>query len=142
MKRPAKMAFVLAVGIVVLFIAGCEEQNLLAVRKSRLVVLENEQLKVQLEECKQKNEQQKELFEKELEEQKRGLEREIKKQGRLLDRCLKEKMVLANTTEEYVQGRLDSVFKSIVDENVKLNQENKDLKAEIERLREEAEKSE
>jgi len=206
MKRPAKMVFILAVGIVVLIIAGCGEQNLLVIRKSRLILNENEQLKGQLEKCKEENEQQKELFKRELEKQKEKLEkkieqqkelskrelekqkeklekkieqqkelskrelekrkehfkkkieqqkellekelerqeekfaRRIKNQKKLLDKCLKQKRALANTTEDYVQGRLDGLFKGVVDENVKLNQENEGLKAKIERLREEAEK--
>jgi len=136
MKRPAKMVFILAVGIVVLIIAGCEEVNLLAVRKSRLIVLENEQLKGQLEKRKEKNEQQKELFEKELEEQKEDLEKKIKKQKRLLDNCLKRKETLEKQTREVIQERMDSVFKGVMEENVKLRRENKDLKAEIKQLRE------
>jgi len=164
MKRPAKMALILAVGIVVLIIAGCGEQNLLVIRKSRLILDENEQLKGQLEKCKEKNEQQKELskrelekqkeklekkneqqkelFEKELEKQEEKLERKITNQKRLLDKCLRQKRVLANNTEDFVQGRLDGIFKGVMGENVKLRQENKELKAEIKRLREEAEKEE
>ena len=62
MKRRAERAFILAVcTVVIMLIAGCEEQNL--ARKSRLLAAENIQLKEQLEQCEKEVEKQNALEE-------------------------------------------------------------------------------
>jgi vacuolar-type H+-ATPase subunit I/STV1 len=151
MKTIAKMTFVLAIGIFVLIAAGCEEE-MSAVRKSRLVVLENEKIKKELESCQKENQQQKELLDKEfekkendldnkIEKQKKLLEKEfekkendlenkIEKQKELLDGCLKTKGLLEEKTSKELQGQLDSILKDVVGENTRLRQENEGLKAE------------
>ncbi|UCE99974.1 MAG: hypothetical protein JSV82_02600 [Planctomycetota bacterium] len=138
MKRPTHKALVLAVGIVLLIIAGCEQENLLAIRKSRLIAIENEKLKEQLVQCENEIEQQKELFEKELEQQKENLEEEIERQKSRLDECQERKRALEKKTKEILQEQIDSVFMGVMEENVKLRRENEDLKAQIKQLSEEA----
>ena len=151
MKRTAKMTFVLAIGIFVLIAAGCEEEKTSVVRKGRLVVLENEKIKKELESCQKENQQQKELLEKEfekkrndledkIEKQKEQFEKELEKQGGNLENCRNQKKILEGTTEKYMQKQVDSVLKVVMDENVRLRQENEGLKAEIEQLKAEKDK--
>ena len=140
MKRTTKTTFVLAIGIFMLIIAGCEEENNLAIRKSRLIVIENEKLKKELESCQKENQQQKELLGKEFEKKRNDLEKKIENQKMALDDCLKEKKVLEGRTSKDIEKQVDSVLKDVVDENAKLRQENEGLKAEIEQLKAEEDK--
>ncbi len=133
MKRTAKTAFIVTIGIFMLIAAGCEEEEMSVVRKGRLVVLENEKIKKELESCQKKNEEQKEQFEKELEKQRGNLENK-------LEDCLDKKRVLEGTTEKYMEKQLNSILKDVVDENAKLRQENEGLKAELEQLKAEKDK--
>ena len=128
MKRPVPKTLVLAVGIIVGFmlIAGCEEEENLSdtkpdaepnAKRSRLIAIENTQLKAQIEELKK-------LHSSEMEEQKK-----------LLDKCLREKKALQDVSEKGIDNYMKDILGPLSDENVKLREENKTLKAQIEKLK-------
>lgn len=116
MKRPSQKVAVLAVGIVVImFVAGCEEEALSTqsnIRKHKLIAAENKQLK---KESEQRS-------------------KEIKSQKELLDKCLEEKKNLQEKPQEDAEELMTLVFESFNEESKKLKEENKNLKARIEEL--------
>ncbi len=129
MKRPVPKTLVLAVGIIVGFmlIAGCkkEEENLSDTKpdaepntkRSRLIAIENVQLKEQIEKLKN-------LHTGEMEEQKK-----------LLDNCLREKGTLEEMSKQGIDNYMQNILGPLSDENVKLQEEIKTLKAQIEKLK-------
>jgi len=128
MGKPRQKTLVLAVGVVVaiMFIASCEEeQNLtdtkLATKKSRLVAVENMQLKKQIE------------------QQERMHANAMKKQKELLNKCLQDKKALEEVSAQTVRNLMDDVLANIIEENAKLQKENEALKAQIEQLEKEFE---
>jgi cell division protein FtsB len=134
MKRPVPKTLVLAVGIIVGFmlIAGCEEEENLSntkpdtepnTKRSRLIAIENAQLKAQIEELKKLHSS------------------EMEKQKKLLDNCLREKGVLQEMSEKGVENFMQDILGPISEENVKLQEEIKTLKAQIEKLKTELEEA-
>ena len=125
MKRRAQKAFVLAAGIVVIMlIAGCdEEQNLSstksAVKKHQLIAAENMRLTKELE---QRDE-------------------EIKKQEKLLEKCLKEKNAWKERAQQNIKEQVDSVLTVVMEKIEELRKENEGLKAQIEKLKAELEEA-
>ena len=129
MERPVPKTLVLAVGIIVGFmlIAGCkkEEENLSDTKpdaepntkRSRLIAIENVQLKEQIEKLKN-------LHTGEMEEQKK-----------LLDNCLREKGTLEEMSKQGIDNYMQNILGPLSDENVKLQEEIKTLKAQIEKLK-------
>ena len=79
MKKSGTTPVVLmvAVGFVLMSIAGCQEQDPSNTRMSKLIALENKQLKKQLEQCDEEIENQKQLLE-ECQEVKKVLEKQAK----------------------------------------------------------------
>lgn len=134
MKRRAQKAFVLAVSIVVIMlIAGCdEEQNLSstksAVKKHRLIAAENMRLKKDLERRDKEIKSQKELHNK-----------KSKQQQELLEKCLKEKNACQERTQQDIQKQVDSVLTVVMEKSEELRKENESLKAQIEKLQAELE---
>lgn len=104
MKRWTQKAVILAVGVVIMLIAGCEKENPLA--------NENMQLKEQLEQR----------------------DKEIEKQKELLAKCLQEKEVLKENSQKNIRGQVESILVVVMEENVKLREENDKLKTQIEQL--------
>jgi hypothetical protein len=124
MKSPAPKTLLLAVGVVVAltFFAGCEEEQKLpdtksGDKRSRLIAMENLELKKQLE------------------AQKRRHAREMENQKMLLEQCLQEKKSFEQLAGENVQDVMDTLLKSVSEENQRLRREVESLKAEIERLK-------
>ena len=128
MKRLVPKTLVLAVGIIVCFmlIAGCEEEENLSntkpdaepnTKRSRLIAIENTQLKAQIEELKKVHSS------------------EMEKQKKLLDNCLREKGTLQEMSEKGVEDFMQDVLGPLSDENTRLQEENKALKAQIEKLK-------
>lgn len=114
MKRWTPKSVVPAVGIVlVMLIAGCEEQSLSGAEKSRLIADENIQLKQEL----------------------KRRDREIKKQKGLLGECLQEKKVAEERADKSIEDMMDNVVKDILRENRELREENEKLKRELEESR-------
>ena len=147
MKRPGQIALVLTVGIIVVSIAGCGEQNLSDNKKCRLIANENRRLK------------------KEIETQKESLVEEIERQEALVAKCLQEKKTLEERSwkniqelrqeNENLKTRMKRLEKSIppsdeqlqqqvndlgehalkdFEEIIKLTEENKKLKAQVQQL--------
>ncbi|MCJ7779005.1 MAG: hypothetical protein MUP16_11925 [Sedimentisphaerales bacterium] len=103
-------AVILTVGVVIMLIAGCSEQNTSSeVRKSRLIAA---QLKKQSEQ----------------------LSKEIEEQKELLAKCLEEKKI-ATQPQESVKEQMDSLLTAAMEQNAELRDENEKLKMEIRELK-------
>ena len=126
MEKALKKGFVLAVSVLVMSIAGCQEQELPGTKKSRLIAAENMQLKKELEQRSQEIERLKELHDKQMKEQ------EV-----LLEKCLQEKETWKEKSRQNVRNQVKGVVDAIMEQNVKLRQENEKLKAQIEELKQE-----
>ena len=123
MKRAARKIFVLAVCVVVMLIVGCGQQEPPGIKKSRLIAVENMQLKRELEQCNREIEKLIELH-----------NREIKKQEELLAKCVREKDSWKQKARQNVRNQVKGVFDAVMEQNAKLLDENKKLKAQIEKL--------
>ena len=116
MRKSTKSAFVVAVGIIVVMsLAGCQEQNLQSAKKSRFIAEKNIQLKKQL---KQRD-------------------KEIERQKQLLAKRQQEKKNLEGVSKEGVENLIGTVFKGFSEENMRLQRENEELKAQVENLKKE-----
>jgi len=125
MKKAVGKGFVLVVSVVVvMLIAGCQEQQLPSEKKSRLIAAENMQLKKELERRSKEIEGLKELH-----------DREIQKQEKLLAKCLEEKETWKEKSRQNIRNQVNGVVDAIMEQNAKLRQENEKLKAQIENLR-------
>ena len=123
MKRPATKIFVLTVCVVVMLIAGCGNQKPPSVKKSRLIAVENMRLTKELEQRNREIESIKELHNK-----------EIKKQEKLLAKCVQEKEGWKKKARQNVRNQVKGVLDAVMEQNVKLREENEKLKAQIEKL--------
>lgn len=116
MKKPVQKAFALAVvGLIIMLIAGCEEEKLSNTKMSRLIGNENRQLKKQLEQCN----------------------KEIKKQKKLLNKCLRDKKGLEGQTNEEIENKVSGFFGIFAETTKEINDENEKLKAQVEELQKE-----
>ena len=123
MKKIVRKIFVLAVGVVVMSIAGCGNQEPPGVKRSRLIAVENMRLKKELG---QRN--------KEIERLNELRNKESKKQEKLLAECMQEKMSWKQKARQNVRKQMKGVFDAVMEQNVKLSEENEKLKAQIEKL--------
>jgi len=134
MKRPVPKTLVLAVGIIVGFmlIAGCEEEENLSntkpdtepnTKRSRLIAIENAQLKEQIEKLKNLH------------------AGEMERQKKLLDNCLREKGTLQEMSNKGVEDFMQNILGPLAEENTKMQEEIKTLKAQIEKLKTELEEA-
>jgi len=123
MKKPATKILVLAVCVVVMSIAGCGEQELPSMKKSRLIAVENMQLKRELEQYNREIEKLIELH-----------NRESRKQEKILAECVQEKESWKQKAQQNVRNQVKGVFDAVMEQNAKLLEENKKLRAEIEKL--------
>ncbi|MHC4488668.1 MAG: hypothetical protein ACYSW7_05760 [Planctomycetota bacterium] len=125
MEKAVRKGFVLVVSVVVvvMLIAGCEEQQLPSAKKSRLIAAENMQLKKELERRSEDIERLKELH-----------DREIQKQEKLLAKCLEEKETWKEKSRQNIRNQVNGVVDAIMEQNAKLRRENEKLKAQIEEL--------
>jgi len=123
MKGPAREVFVLVVSVVVMLIGGCAGQEPPSVKKSRTIAAENIELRKELAQSS-----------KEIEKLKEQHSEELKKQEKLLQTCLQEKEDWKNKSRQNIRSQVKGVLDTVLEENVKLRQENKQLKAQIEEL--------
>ena len=123
MERAVRKIFVLTVCVVVMSIAGCGQQEPPSMKKSRLIAVENMQLKRQLEQRGR-----------EIEKLKQMHNREIKEREELLAKCVREKDRWKQKARQNVKNQVKGVFDAVMEQNAKLLEENKKLKAEIEKL--------
>jgi len=124
MKRAIRKIFVLAVGVVVMSIAGCGQQEPPSVKKSRLIAVENMQLRRELEQRDREIEKLIELH-----------NRESRKQEKLLAECVQERDSWKQKARQNVRNQVKGVFDAVMEQNAKLREENEKLKAQIEKLR-------
>ena len=123
MKGSAREIFVLTVCVVVMSIAGCGNQEPPSVKKSRLIAVENMQLTKELGQRNKEIERLNELHNK-----------ESKKQEKLLAKCVQEKENWKQKARQNVRNQVKGVFDAVMEQNVKLREENEKLKAQIEKL--------
>ncbi len=123
MKKPARKIFVLAVGVVVISIAGCGQPEPPSLKKSRLIAVENTRLKKELE---QRNSQ--------IERLTKLRNKESKKQDKLLAECVKEKESWKQKAQQNIRKQVKGVFDAVMEQNAKLLEENEKLKAQIKKL--------
>jgi hypothetical protein len=163
MKGTTQKVFILVVGVIVfVLIAGCQESATTRLsssktggpadaKKSRLVAAENIELKKELEKRGREIKKQEELLakcreEKNLQQEKanenielkKELEqrsREIKRQEGLLAKCQKERNLRQGKTGEIVEGETDELSEFIMEQLSKLQEENENLKSQIENLK-------
>ena len=129
MKESAPKMLVAAVGIVfgIMLFAGCEEEEQNSsnttpdAKRSRLIAIENRQLKQQIEELKKTH------------------AKEIKRQKELLGKCEREKKTLEELSSKGVDSYMKDILGPIAEENAKLHEEIETLKAQIEKLKTEHE---
>ncbi|MHC4509653.1 MAG: hypothetical protein ACYTAO_11950 [Planctomycetota bacterium] len=126
MKGPAQKIFVLVVGVAVMLIGGCGGQEPPSVKKSRAIAAENIELRKQLE---QRGE--------EIEKLKARHGEEVKKQQNLLEKCEQEKQTWKTKAQQNIREQVKGVLDAVVEENVRLREENQALKAQIEELQKE-----
>lgn len=123
MKRPARKAFVLIVGIAVMMTAGCGPQEPPSVKKSRTIAAENIELRKELAQSSKEIEKLKEQHSEEIDEQKK-----------LLQTCLQEKEAWKKKSQQNIRSQVKGVLDTVLEENKKLREENKQLKTQIEEL--------
>ncbi|HUS73277.1 MAG TPA: hypothetical protein VMY06_09450 [Sedimentisphaerales bacterium] len=129
MKESAPKMLVVAVGIVfgIMLFAGCEEEEKNSsnttsdTKRSRLIAIENVQLKKQIEELKKTH------------------AKEIKRQKELLGKCEREKKNLEKLSSKGVDSYMNDLLRPLAEENAKLREEIETLKAQIEKLKTEHE---
>ncbi len=128
MKRPGRKALVLFIGVGVVLIAGCGGQQAPPnIKQSRAVAAENIELKKQLEQRS-----------KEIETLKAQHSEEIKKQAELLETCRQEKETWKNKAQQNIRDQVKGVLDAVMEDNTRLREENKELKAQIEQLQKKA----
>ena len=123
-KESIRKMCVVAIGVVIMFITGCAEQETLSVKKSRLIAAENIELKKQLEQHR-----------KEIEKLNKLYDEKIREQQNLLAECLQEKESWKNKSQQNIREQVDSVLDVVMEQNAELRRENEELKAQIEKLR-------
>ena len=128
MKGLASEALVVGFIALVMFGAGCQQQEAPGEQKSRLIAAENMQLKKDIARRDQ-----------EMEALKARHEKEMAKQQEQLTKCLERKEALEKRRQQNVKEQVESVLAVVVDENAKLREEIKELKAQIKLLQEQTE---
>jgi hypothetical protein len=153
MKESANKTLVLAVSIIfsIMLISGCEEDAKISdtipdtkpdakldtppdVKRSRLIAIENAQLKAQIEKMK-------DLHAREMESQQNLHTNEKNRQKKLLDNCLRQKGALQEMSTKGVENYMQKILGPLADENTKLQEEIKGLNEQIEKLKTELEEA-
>ena len=129
MKGQTRKASVLAIGFIVILIAGCGQKEPPSVKQSRAIAAENIELRKQVERLNQEIERLKEQHEK-----------EIKKQEKLLAQCEQDKDALKKKARQNIRSQVAPVLDTVINETAKLREENTKLKAQVELLQKKADK--
>ena len=121
MKRLAPKMLIVAAGILIgiILVAGCEEEKKVTntepdTKRSRLIAVENAQLKKQIEELKKQH------------------AKEMDMQKKLLESCLRDKKTYEDMSKKGVDNYMQDILGPLAEENEKLNKEIKALKAQLE----------
>ncbi len=161
MKESANKTLVLAVSIIfsIMLISGCEEDAKISdtipdtkpdakldtppnakldtqpdIKRSRLIAIENAQLKAQIEKMKDSHTR-------EMESQQNLHTNEKNRQKKLLDNCLRQKVALQEMSTKGVENYMQKILGPLADENTKLQEEIKGLNEQIEKLKTELEEA-
>jgi membrane carboxypeptidase/penicillin-binding protein PbpC len=145
MARSVSKTFVLAVGVILsaMLFAGCEEEEKISdtnldatpgVKQSRLIAVENLQLKRQIEQMKIQ-------YTSEMQRQKELNDKERQRLQRQLDNCLRAQAASEEISKKGVESYMQDIIGPLSDENAKLQEENKTFKAQIEKLKSELEEA-
>jgi hypothetical protein len=102
---------------------GCGPQEPPNVKKTRVIAAENIELKRQLD---RRN--------KEIKMLKEQYEKETKAQKKLLQECLQEKEEWQNKSRQNIRNQVKGVLDTVLEENAKLREENKQLESQIAEL--------
>lgn len=143
MARTVSKTLVLAIGIVLgaMLFAGCEEEEKISdtkldtqpsAKRSRLIAVENAQLKQQIEKLNIQHAS-------EMESQKNLLTKENDRQKKQLDNCMRVKGSMEEMSKKGLENYMQDILGPLSDENTKLQEEIKTLKARIEKLETELE---
>lgn len=143
MRESAYKTLFLAVGIIfsIMLFAGCEEEEKITdtmndtppdVKRSRLIAVENEQLKAQIEKLKA-------LHASEMKRQKDLNTKEKDDLQRRLDNCLRDKKDMEEMSTKGIEEYMQNVLGPVSEENTKLREEIETLKAQVEKLKTELE---
>jgi hypothetical protein len=119
-----KMLILVVSSIIMMWIAGCQEEQATDAKKGRLVAAENIKLKNELGQR-----------DKEIERLKQLHSKEIKRQEGLLAKCQEEKEVWQKKSDENIREQVSEVSTVVMEQNSKLKEENANLKAQIEKLK-------
>ena len=123
MKVPAIKTFVLLVSLAVVPTIGCGPQEPPNVKKTRVIAAENIELRKELDRRNEEIEMLKEQHGRELDEQKK-----------LLQTCLQEKEDWQNKSRQNIRNQVKGVLDTVLEENTKLREENKQLRSQIAKL--------
>lgn len=115
---------VAVMGVVALLCASCREQELPGEKESRVIAAENMQLKRELARRDQ-----------EIAKLKAQHLKEMKQQQAELAKCVQRKEALEKQLQQNVKEQVEGVLTEVVEESSRLQQQIKELKAEIENMR-------
>lgn len=123
MKAIFKKIAILAIGVFVISNTGCNQPETHSNRMSRLISVENNRLQKELE---QRNNQ--------IERLTKLHDKESKRQEKLLAERTKERDSWKLKAQQNLKNQVKGVFDTVMEQNAKLLEENKKLKAELEKL--------
>ena len=124
MRTAAQTTLILVVCILVISIMGCGQPQPPSEKMSRLIAVENMRLKKELE-----------LRNSQIERLTKLHNQQSKEQEKLFADCVQEKESWKKKAQQNVRNQVKDVFDAVMEQNAKLIEENKKLKAEIEKLR-------
>jgi len=124
MKALIHKEFIVVVGIVLMLISGCTQQESTSIKMSRLVAAENMKLK---EELRQQDW--------EIETLKEQHEQQVKKLEEMITEYKGQIKVWEEKSRQNVRDQVESVLDAVVEQNAELRVENKQLREDIEKLK-------
>ena len=125
MKKHIQTAFIMAVSVIAVLSAGCQEEELASEKKSRLIAAENIRLQKEID-----------LRDTEIERLKQLHLEELEKQQEQLAQCQKQTQTWREKAQANIKEQVDSVLTTVMNENAKLREEVDNLIAQIKKLKE------
>ena len=123
MKQAVEKGLILAIGIAVVFSAGCQEEQMPDQKRSRLIAAENIKLKKELGQR-----------EDEVARLKESMETESAKQASLLSECKKQQEELKVQLMDKSKKQVEEILQAAIDQNAATMAENELLKRRVEEL--------